>query len=132
MPFPPSSGLWRGIGSSAIAITLSLGVGALLMVTVGVNPLEAYVTMFRGSFESAHTLAEMILKMTPMLLAALAFVLAFRCGLFNIGAEGQIYVGALLATVVGLYAPRDWPMAVVLPLVALAGFAGGAVWAGIA
>lgn len=132
MPSPRSSELWRGIISSAIATALSLGVGALLMVAVGVNPLAAYVTMFRGSFESAYTVAEMLIRMTPMLLSALAFVLAFRCGLFNIGAEGQIYMGALVATVVGLYAPQHWPMAAMLPLVAIAGFTGGAAWAGIA
>jgi len=132
MPSPLNNGLRRSIISSAIAITLSLAVGGLLMVAVGVNPLAAYVTMFKASFESPYAVAEMLIRMTPMILAALAFVVAFRCGLFNIGAEGQIYVGALLATLVGLYAPTQWPTVAMLPLVAVAGFTGGAAWAGIA
>src|SRR5438105_2797141 len=132
MPSPPSNRPWSSIISSAIAIMLALAVGGLLMIAVGVNPLAAYVTVFKGSFESPYTVAEMLIRMTPMLLAALAFVVAFRCGLFNIGAEGQIYMGALLATIVGLYAPRHWPMAAMLPLVAVGGFTGGAAWAAIA
>src|SRR5690349_19624194 len=128
----PSNGVRRGIFSSAIAILLSLAVGGLLMVAVGVNPFSAYVTMFKGSFESPYTVAVMLIRMTPMVLAALAFVVPFRCGLFNIGAEGQIYMGALLATIIGLYAPIRWPSLAMLPLVAFAAFAGGAAWAAIA
>lgn len=121
-----------GLASSALAAALALALGALLIGLVGVNPFQAYLTMLEGSFRSLHTLAEMLVKVTPQILASLAFLLAFRGGLFNIGAEGQIHVGALAVTLVGLFAPRAAPALLLLPLGLAAGFLGGALWGGLA
>ena len=121
-----------GLASSGLAVGLALIVGAFLIGFVGVNPFSAYLTMLDGSFRNLHTVSEMLVKVSPQILASLSFLLAFRCGLFNIGAEGQIYVGGLFVTVLGIYAPSDWPPALLVPLGFCAGFLGGGIWGGIA
>jgi simple sugar transport system permease protein len=88
----------------------------------------AYRGLLVGSLGSADALSETLLRATPLILAGLAVALGFRAGLFNIGAEGQIYIGAMSATVVGINF-EGLPFIVHLPLAVLAGFVGGAVWA---
>ena len=113
---------------SVWAIVLALAVGAILIAVAGSNPIEAYVTLFEGAFFDYWGLAATLVKMCPLLLAGLAVVLPLRAGLFNIGAEGQIYIGALFATVVALYLPGiPGPLHIVLST--LAGALGGALWA---
>lgn len=91
----------------------------------------AYGGLLAGSignpFNDIGPLTETLLRATPLILAGLAVALGFRAGLFNIGAEGQIYIGALFATAVGISLP-DLPLLVHLPLAVAAGFVGGAVW----
>jgi general nucleoside transport system permease protein len=78
-------------------------------------------------FKDITPVTETLLRATPLIFAGLAVALGFRAGLFNIGAEGQIYIGALFATAAGISLP-DMPMFVHLPLAVLAGFVGGALW----
>jgi len=87
----------------------------------------AYTGLLVGSLGSPNALSETLLRATPLILAGLAVALGFRAGLFNIGAEGQIYIGALFATVVGINF-EGTPFFVHLPLAILAGFVGGALW----
>ncbi|MDP9467262.1 MAG: ABC transporter permease [Chloroflexota bacterium] len=88
----------------------------------------AYAGLLTGSLGSPNAISETLLRATPLILAGLAVALGFRAGLFNIGAEGQIYIGALCATAVGI-SFEGLPFFVHLPLAILAGFAGGALWA---
>ncbi|HET7082658.1 MAG TPA: ABC transporter permease [Candidatus Limnocylindria bacterium] len=91
----------------------------------------AYRGLLEGSignpFRDIGPVTETLLRATPLIFAGLAVAIGFRAGLFNIGAEGQIYIGALFATAVGI-GFTDLPLLVHLPLAVAAGFAGGAVW----
>ncbi|MGH2730403.1 MAG: ABC transporter permease [Actinomycetota bacterium] len=91
---------------------------------------DSYSALFESSLGSKNALSETVVQATPLMLAGLSVALAFRAGLFNIGAEGQLLAGSLAAGYVGF--TYDLPAVVHLPLALLAGFAGGAVWGGIA
>jgi ABC-type uncharacterized transport system permease subunit len=106
-------------------------VGAVLLLLLGENPIEAYGAMFRGAFGNVSGITQTLTKMTPLLLVALGICIAFRGGMINIGGEGQIIVGALAATAFSLAFPT-WPRWVLLPLTLLMGALAGAVWGGIA
>ena len=118
-----------------LAVFTALVVGALVIAAAGASPLDAYAGLFQGAFGSARALSETAVWATPYIFAGLAVSLAVRGGLFNIGAEGQIAVGAVTAAVFGLGLPRwlgmDLPAVVHLPLTLLAGAAGGAAWGGL-
>ena len=92
---------------------------------------SAYTGLVSGGignpFRDITPITETLLRATPLILAGLAVALGFRAGVFNIGAEGQIYIGALFATGVGISFP-DLPLVIHLPLAVLAGFVGGALW----
>jgi simple sugar transport system permease protein len=90
----------------------------------------AYRGLLEGAFGSARALSETLVIVTPYLLSGLAVALGFRCGLFNIGVEGQFYMGALFAVFVG-YSVKGLPVYVHLPLAVLAGALGGAAWGAI-
>lgn len=110
------------------AVLLGLLVGAGLMLLIGINPLDAYAQMWAGIAATPYQLGVVLIKATPLLLTGLGLGFAFRSGVFNIGAEGQIYIGALAGTAVGI---QDWglPLALHLPLALVAGFVGGGIWA---
>lgn len=113
---------------SVWAILCALLVGAIVIMAGGSDPIAAYGALFHGAFFEYHGIATTLVKMSPLLLAGLAVVLPLRAGLFNIGAEGQIYLGALFATLAALYLPAmpGWLHIIVC---SLAGMIGGALWA---
>lgn len=114
------------------ALFLALLVGALVMLAAGANPLEAYGALVTGAVGNPDRLVRMLVRSTPYLVAGLAVALAYRNGLFNIGAEGQLLVGALTGVWVGtMPSLAVLPTVVYLPLVVLAGAAGGMVWGGV-
>jgi general nucleoside transport system permease protein len=114
------------------AILLALAVAAVVIVLVGSNPLEAYWALLRGMFGSADRINASLGRSTPFIGAALAVAFAFRAGLFNIGAEGQLLVGATAAAWVGTFSVlADVPGPIVIPLIILAGTVGGAIYGGI-
>lgn len=115
-------------GYPVLAIALALLVSAGLLAATGKNPVDAYRALYDGSFGSTFGLSVTLVRMTPLLLAGLGVALSFRAGVFNIGAEGQLYVGAILGTVAALYIP-GLPAAALVPICILAGFVGGALWA---
>jgi ABC-type uncharacterized transport system permease subunit len=112
----------------AIAAALLLG-GAVIAIS-GIKPLDAYQALFRGAFGGPSRLGVTVTKATPLILAGLGVALPFRCGLINLGGEGQVYIGALAATMVALGLP-DLPWSIHMPLVIVAGFTGGALWGAI-
>ncbi len=114
------------------ALLLSFIVGGILIALIGVNPFEAYWALLRGAFGSPERLAGSIARSVPYVGSALALAFAFRAGLFNIGAEGQLLVGGLTAAWVGTWAfMYDTPGILAVPIIVLAGFVGGAFWGGI-
>lgn len=113
-----------------IATLAALAVGAVMLLLLGVNPLEAYSALWDGAFGSTNAFAETLVKATPLLLVALGICISFRGDVINIGGEGQMIVGAILATWVGLTF-TELPGWLVIILAMVFGFIGGAIWGGI-
>jgi len=113
-----------------LATLAALAVGAVILLVLGVNPLKAYAALWDGAFGSGNALAETLVKATPLLLVALGICISFRGDVINIGGEGQMIVGAILATWIGLTF-TSLPGWLVIVLAMLAGFLGGAIWGGI-
>ncbi len=113
------------------AILVGLGIGAALMQLIGVNPIKAYEALWLGVAGGKYQVGIVLVKAIPLILTGLGLSLAFRCGVFNIGGEGQIYIGALAGTWVGI---QEWglPPAVHITLALLAGFLAGGLWAAFA
>jgi len=112
------------------AVLAAMVVGAFILLALGANPIEAYGALWEGAFGSANAVAETAVKAVPLLLVGLGICIAFRGNVINIGGEGQMIIGALLAALVGLSLP-DGPGWAIIILAMLAGFVGGAIWGGI-
>ena len=129
MRVPPAIRDWlREALFPVAAVVAALLVGVLLIVLAGQNPLVAYESLWAGAFGNLGTLTGTLTKATPLMLTGLAVAFGFRCGLFNIGGEGQLLVGALAAALAGTYLP-GWPRFIHLPLAVGAGILAGGAWA---
>lgn len=113
-----------------LATLAALAIGAVMLVLLDANPVEAYSALWEGAFGSTNALADTLVKATPLLLVGLGICIAFRGGVINIGGEGQLVAGAVSATYVGLAIP-DAPGWVIIPVALLTGFLAGAIWGGI-
>ncbi len=114
--------------SSLIAVLLALLVSALVILLAGANPVEAYYYLGYGSFGNFVTLVETLVRSTPILLVSLGLSICFTAKVWNIGAEGQLYIGGLAAAIVGL-ACRNLPGCVAIPIVLSSSGAAGLLWA---
>jgi len=114
-----------------ISFAVSLLFGALLLAVSGANPFVTYAAMLRGALGSAYSLSEVLVKTIPLILTGLAVSLAFRMRFWNIGAEGQLTMGAVAAAGMALFWSQGLPDWTILPLSILAGCVAGALWAGI-
>jgi simple sugar transport system permease protein len=103
----------------------------LLVWAYGESPRELSVLVFEGTWGTAYGAGQVLFKATPLLFAGLGVQLALRAGLFNIGAEGQLSIGSLVAAVLASRLAPTVPAFVALPLVVLAAMAAGALWAAI-
>jgi simple sugar transport system permease protein len=113
-----------------LATLAALGVGAVILFFLDVNPIEAYKALLEGAFGSPNAFAETLVKATPLLLVAIGICISFRGDVINIGGEGQMIIGALLATWVGLTFTNLYGWSVIL-LAILVGFLSGGIWGGI-
>lgn len=113
-----------------LATLAALGVFALILMALGANPIEAYGALVEGAVGSPNAIADTLVKATPLLLIGLGICIAFRGGVVNIGGEGQLVVGAIASTLIGLKFP-DSPGYVIIPLALLLGFLAGGIWGGI-
>ncbi len=114
-----------------LSILLALGISAVLLLVLGVSPVKAFFAMAKGAFGSWWGLSEVTVKTIPLAICGIAVALSFRMKIWNIGAEGQIYLGALATAAVVRYAyVESFPVMIVLMLAAAA--AAGAFWGGIA
>ncbi len=112
------------------AVLGALVLGAVFIAAAGINPLDAYGALLHGAFGSLNGFGLTIQKAVPLLFAGLGVAFAFRCGLFNIGGEGQLYMGALLGGWLAL-SFSDLPAPILLPAVLVASFVGGGIWGAI-
>ena len=114
-----------------LAVIGALIIGAVILLLLGASPIEAYQAMFTGAFANKNGLADTLVKATPLLLVGLGIVIAFRAKVINIGAEGQLIVGALLTTYLGVELGERLPPFLVVIICLIAGSLAGAVWGGI-
>jgi ABC-type uncharacterized transport system permease subunit len=112
-----------------VAILISFAIGAVIMLATGNNPIEAYGALLRGAFGSPLAVGRTLLNATPLIFTGLAVAVAFRAGLFNIGGEGQFFIGAITAAVAGVYLGFLGVFGMVLALAAcvVTGFLWGAI-----
>jgi len=122
-----TSATWLGPLTPILATLAALIVGAVMLVALGANPLQAYAALLDGAVGSVNSLADTIVKATPLLFVGVGICISFRGGVINIGGEGQLVVGALAATVASLALP-GWPGWAIIPLALLFGFLAGAIW----
>jgi simple sugar transport system permease protein len=109
-----------------VSLLLAFLAGALVILLIGENPISTFKILLTGAFGSAVNISNTLLKTTTLTLTGLSYAFAYRCGLVNIGAEGQMYVGALCATLVVMFMPGPGVLVVILALIA--GFLGGAIF----
>jgi ABC-type uncharacterized transport system permease subunit len=124
--------MWRAfdILLPFLATLAALGIGAVMLMVFDANPVVAYGALLEGAFGSTNALADTLVKATPLLLVALGICIAFRGGVINIGGEGQLVVGAVASTLVGLSFP-DMSGYTLIPLALLVGFLAGGGWGAI-
>lgn len=122
----------QGLGPALAAVSLALLAGAVIVWASGVSPLLAFHALAEGAFGSIDSLSEVAVKSCPLLLTGLAVVIAFRAGVWNIGAEGQLLVGAAAIAFVGMYLAPRLPQSLALPAGLAAAAAAGAAWASVA
>ncbi|HXP22128.1 MAG TPA: ABC transporter permease [Streptosporangiaceae bacterium] len=118
---------WFALPAAAIVALL---IGAALMLAFGTNPLTGYHAMLTGAFTGTYALTSTAVKAVPLLLVGAGICIAFRANMLNIGGEGQIAMGGLAGTATALAVP-GLPAILLVPLVLLAGAAGGAIWGAI-
>lgn len=112
------------------ATIAALLVGAIFLLILGANPVTAYTALIEGAFGSFNAFAETLVKAIPLLLVGLGTCIAYRASVTNIGGEGQMIVGALLSTWIGL-SFTNLPGWLMIVIAMLAGSLGGALWGGL-
>jgi ABC-type uncharacterized transport system permease subunit len=125
--------VWINVAFQVGALILALLITTLILVAVGAPPLEAYASILRGAFGSSSNLESLLISWSPLLLTSAGVLITFSAGLWNIGVEGQMVLGAIFATWM-LRSLRDTSVApaLIIALGILAGVIGGALWASLA
>jgi ABC-type uncharacterized transport system permease subunit len=126
----PQPSQWWSLGSPLLALLITVLIGVALFVALGKDPVRGLQVFFWEPIKSPYALSELMVKATPLLIIALGLAVCFRSNVWNIGAEGQFVIGAVVAGGVALLADKTtgpW----IVPAIILAGMLGGMVWAGI-
>ncbi|MGM0502037.1 MAG: ABC transporter permease [Bacillota bacterium] len=116
----------KEISIPLLAILSAFIVGTLVLLATGYDPVTTYSALLQGAFGGVNNISDTLLEATPLIFTGLAVAFAFRCGLFNIGAEGQILVAGLAAAWVGTWSGLSW--VVHIPLTLIAAALAGALW----
>lgn len=122
--------VWLSMRIPLISVGLALLIGAVILLISGANPLAAYWALLRGAFGGADEVGRTLEKTTPLVLSALAVAFAFKAGLFNIGGQGQLLFGAMVAGLLG-FRLTGLPTIIHLPIALLGGGLAGALYGGI-
>jgi len=122
---------WASWGGLALSILLALIMGGIVFFMVGANPLKAYSVMAAGAFGSLYNISEVLVKAIPLILCGLAVAISAKILIWNIGGEGQLAVGGIGSAAIALFLSPHLPSFLVLPLMVLAGFTAGGLWASI-
>jgi ABC-type uncharacterized transport system permease subunit len=126
--------IWRGYLEKSFSILIPIGailsaflVSGILILAWGSDPLQAYEALFKGAFGTSNAVATTLERMTPLVFTGLAVAFGYRSGFFNIGAEGQLYMGAMGATWVAIMFP-NWPAWLLVPACTLTAAFMGMFW----
>ena len=119
----------RAVRDLTIVLVLVFGVGSIAMLLAHVSPFDGFAALFDGAFGTKEEIAETLVQTTNLLFPALGIAVAFRAGLFNIGAEGQLVLGGFAAGWFGAQFPA--PAWLAIPMVLLAGTLAGGIWGAI-
>ena len=111
---------------SILSLLIAIVISGVIMAVCGYNPIEAFGAILAGSFGSQRAIVQTLTQATPLIFTGLAFAFAKKASLINLGAEGQLYMGALASAAVGML-DLGLPMALHLPLAVAAGMAAGLV-----
>ena len=114
---------------SIVAILFGFLVGSILLIASGQNPIQCFIALFKGGLSSKERIFNTFSNAIPLVFTGLSVTFAYKTGLFNIGATGQMVAAGLLSVITALTV--DLPRPLLLPLVVLVGFLGGAVYGGI-
>ena len=125
--FLPTVSTFKAVLVQILAILLAFATGAIVLSLTGYSPSQAYSAMFRGAFGNIYGIGQTLTRATPITFTAIAFLFAFKSGLFNIGAEGQLIVGAMASAIVGV-SFSGLPAPVHIALALLAGAVAGGLW----
>jgi simple sugar transport system permease protein len=117
------------VGGYGVAVLASFCMGGVVFFLAGANPLDAYAAMAAGVFGSLDDLAEVVVKAIPLVLCGLAVAVAAKIRLWNVGGEGQLVLGGMGAAAVALFLAPQLPAPAVLPLMLVAAFLAGGLWA---
>jgi len=123
-------GIWRAVSVPVAAVLLAALVGAIILLVSGASPIQAYGALLQGAFGSPSAIQRTLEKATPLMFSGLAVAFAFKAGLFNIGAQGQLLLGAITAAAVG-FGIKGLPPFLHVSLALLAGGVAGALYGAI-
>lgn len=116
------------IVTNFLAIFLGLAASGIMLLLLGENPLEAFGILFTSIFRDKYTFADIFVKATPLIFTALAFAFAYKANLYNIGAQGQFYIGAVVAVASSLFLEGKVPGFLALIIVLILTIIGGGIW----
>src|SRR5689334_14914882 len=121
---------WLPVVTSAGAVVVALLIGAVILALAGGDPIAAYAQIARSAFGDLGVFSDTLVKAIPLMLVGLACAIAFRMRLWNIGAEGQFFLGAWGASAVVLtpLLPPETSAWIMIPAMMIAGMAAGALW----
>jgi len=126
------TGIAKGAGRTAAAVAGAIVIFGAFMLLKGVDPIDAYRSMWESTFTTGDSLEQILIKAMPIILAALAVTVPARAGLVNVGGEGQLVMGGVGAAAVIMWFGNSMPTGVALLLMAVGGALAGAIWGGIA
>lgn len=121
---------WEGVKKPVLAFILALTAGGLMIAVSGYNPFWVYYQVFALAFSSPKNIASVFAQATPLMFSGIGYAIAAKCGLVNLGLEGQMLSGAMTSALLGVYL-RGLPMAVHLPVCILGGALAGGLTGGL-
>ncbi len=125
--------LWINISFQAGSLGVALLITTLILIAVGASPLKAYISILNGAFGSSENITVVLISWSPLLLTTAGVLITFSAGLWNIGVEGQMTLGAIFTTwMLRLLQQTHLPPFLIIALGILAGIIGGALWAVLA
>ena len=100
---PKVESVMKSLRRILLLALLALGIGAVFILLIHENPLEAYAALFKGAFVGKLKIGTTLANFTPLLLTSIAFAVAAKAGAFNVGVEGEVFLGGMAAAYVGIY-----------------------------